>query len=208
MNSTVNLVATMLANKGQNVLSEVISNVTDEGIHKVKEFIEEKTGIPLTDADGSMYNFNSDELDTINITITDNRLELERILNELTSLHLEDVQHARHQQEKVMDNYVEALTNNDNDENIAKRLWFSANFIYLFALLITFQIFGFLFFAVFGPVATDKMRFVDIAIGNLFGILNIIVGFFFGSAFAQSRNRTRNTDTIQSIVQKAKDTFK
>ena len=205
MNPVINNVANMLVNKGQNALTEIISHAADDGISKVKDFIEDKTGIPLTDADGNITNLSDEELTTINSTVNEHRVELERVINELAQAHLDDTQDARLKHDKAMDRYVEVLT--EQGEDVANRLWFSANFIYIFSLIITFQIFAFLFFAVFGPVETDKMRFVDITIGNLFGVLNIIVGFFFGNAWAQSRNKTRSTD-LQAKFRQARDTFK
>lgn len=179
------LLASLLATKGFDLLKKLLDKATDVGIEKAGEFIERKSGIPLVDHSGNLPSFSEKDLKILTEIISTNKSELESILLEKEKLYMKDKQDARYLQKTTTDTYAEVVKTKGREE--AKGLWLSANFIYVFAIFVTLLIFSFIFFAVFGSVADEKMRFVDITIGNLFGTLNMIIGFFFGSAMEKSK---------------------
>lgn len=179
------MLASLLATKGYDLLKSLLTSATSTGITKAAEYIEKKAGIPIVDPAGKLPELSPKDLDRIAEIINDNQVEIESLLLEKERMYLEDKMDARCLHETGIKSYADVVK--EKGRNEAKGLWLSANFIYIFAILMTILIFCFIFFAVFGSVQTDKMRFIDITIGNLFGILNMIIGFFFGSAMEKGK---------------------
>jgi hypothetical protein len=201
MEPITTMLAGFLATKGFSLLQSLLSKATDKGIEKAAEFIETKVGIPLVNHDGKFPELSDTDVKRIAEVITENRLELERILNEKEKMYLDDKKDARYAQKTHVQTYAEVVK--ECGEDAASGLWLSVNFIYIFAILLTVCIFTFIFLAVFTTgVPTEKLRFIDIAIGNLFGILNIIIGFFFGSAI--EKNRKESELVLQTAADKKK----
>ena len=172
--------ATTLAAKGFDLLSDLITGATDTGIDRAKTFIEEKTGISLAKKDGSLATLTPVQLEEIKKTILEYRIVLEH-----NKLSREDAADARDLQESTIENYIKAPA------DVRKELWLPTNFIYIVSLLFICFIFVYLSGITFGgEIDKERLRFVDQIIIQLFNNLSLITGFFFGNMYHKVTSST------------------
>ncbi|SDW68371.1 hypothetical protein SAMN05444336_10288 [Albimonas donghaensis] len=178
-----------LASRGLDLLTGVFSGAADAGVEKVAKLIEDQTGIRIEDVaeqkltDAQWIQLKEFELRNQELLLAaaqaQDQAEIERM-----RVENEDRKNARGLQRQ-------ALRTED---------WFSRNFIYVYALLITVMTGAFIGWAAFGPVfGTDpdgslteaglaQSRIVDTVLGFLLGVtLSAIIQFFFGSSQGSSR---------------------
>ena len=70
---------------------------------------------------------------------------------------------------------------------------------YICVICVFAYIFSVTFFSAY--IDDENRRFVDQSLGNLYGILNIVIGFYCGGIYNQKIN---NDDTITTITTKNK----
>lgn len=175
-----------LARKGMDLLSSVFNSATDFGVEKIKQKIEDTTGIKVEDiADDKLDPEQWRKLKEFELT------HQELLLEELQSTQAHDIARVKLLNEDRADareTYEKALDSED---------WLTRNFIHIFALLITLLTFAFIAYAAFfadfsaGDQMTDaeqhRARIVDTVIGFLLGVgLAAIIQFFFGSSQGSS----------------------
>lgn len=181
--------ASLLATKGFDLLKVLLAKATEKGIENATAYIEKKSGIPLVNHEGKPAELKDKEVEAIQQIVKDNQLELAKILLEQSKVDLEtnklvteDIRDARYLHSTGLKEYAELVEK--VGENGASGLWLSVNFIYVYALAVTGFGFIFMIIILFKSTLTDaQMNFVYFALGNIFGLITTIVGFFFGSSF-------------------------
>jgi hypothetical protein len=178
----------ILAAKGFGFLKDLIVGATDEGISKTKEFIETKTGIPLVDGAGqsTVETLTDEQLKKIAETIEDNHLELEQLLVRKMEIIAGDASDARDMQRDALTTAKE-VTKTGNAYAI-RQAWFSANFIYFYALIITLLSYVFESLVLFVEFPADKSQYLNQIISTNSNVKLILVGFFFGGAVTTAVN--------------------
>ena len=184
--------AGLLATKGFDLLKVLLAKATEKGIEKATEYIERKAGIPLVDHDGKPAELKDKEIEAIKQVVKDNQVELAKIVLEQSKVDLEtnklaadDTKDARYLQSSKVKEYADLVEK--VGEDCASGLWLPANFIYLYAFVITIAGFIFMGVILFKDSLTDsQMNFVYFALGNIFGLITTIVGFFFGNSFKKN----------------------
>lgn len=169
------------------LLSQGLSLVANATLAKGKEWLQEKTGVDLTQAELSsadllklrQYEMEHEE-ELLMLRLEDNKLSAE-----IEMAYLKDTQSAREMQ-------VAALK---QDDLFAKR------FLYYFA--ISWSAFAALYIMCITliQIPEDNRRFADTILGFLLGtIIAQIIAFFFGS----SRSSQAKDATIQAVIDKVK----
>lgn len=177
--------ASLLATKGFDLLKVLLSKATEKGIEKATEYIEKKSGIPLVGHDGKPAELKEKEIEAIKQTVKDHQLELAKLLLEQDKLSMEDTKDARYLQSTQVKEYAALVK--QAGEDAASGLWLPVNFIYLYALIITVFGFSFMMIVMFKDTLTDaQINFIYFALGNVFGLITTIVGFFFGNALKRT----------------------
>ena len=185
-------IASLLATKGFDLLKVLLAKATEKGIEKATAYIEKKTGIPLVDHSGQPTELKEKEIEVIQQVVKDNQTELAKILLEqskvdleFTKLDADDTKDARYLQSTKVKEYADLVEK--VGEDCASGLWLPANFIYLYAFVVTIAGFIFMSVILFKDNLTDsQMNFVYFALGNIFGLITTIVGFFFGNSFKKN----------------------
>lgn len=79
--------------------------------------------------------------------------------------------------------------------NIAKM---DVLFVYSFSFFCAACVFSYIFLVtLFGDIIVDdRLRFVDQSLGNMYAILNTIIGFYFGSAYTRAKMENNNYSSI------------
>jgi len=156
----------MLAEKGLSLLSNTVSSVADEGVNKLKEFVEEKTGIDITNHK-QVQNLTPEQTEKLKKLELEEKKFFEEIRFKYYQADLKDRQDARFMQK-------EALKQNDT---------FSKRFIYYYASFVTIITFIYIYLITFLEIPKDNQRFADCVLGFLLGQgLSVILAFFFGSS--------------------------
>ncbi|MEC9435561.1 MAG: hypothetical protein VYD87_21865 [Pseudomonadota bacterium] len=192
-----------LASRGLDLLTGVFSGAADAGVEKVAKLIEDQTGIKIEDVaeqkltDAQWVALKEFELRNQELLLAaaqaQDQAEIERM-----RVENEDRKNARALQRQ-------ALRSED---------WFSRNFIYVYALLITVLTAAFIGWAAFGPtmgVQPDgslteaglaQSRIVDTVLGFLLGVtLSAIIQFFFGS----SQGSGRKSAAIERLLEERRN---
>ncbi len=185
-------IASLLAAKGFDLLKILLTKATEKGIEKATEYLEKKSGIPLIDHDGKPTELKEKEIEAIKQVVKDNQVELSKILLEQSKLDLEtnklameDSRDARYLQSTKVKEYADLVEKVGEDG--ASGLWLPANFIYLYAFMVTIFGFAFMMIVMFKDTLTDsQVNFIYFALGNVFGLITTITGFFFGNSFKKN----------------------
>lgn len=180
-------VAPKLAQHGLDLLSEIFSGATETGIEKVKDLIEDKTGIELKDIAGDAMT--QDDWDRLQTFEKENRAKLTYYM------HMDDNEVKReqtHQRDRASARQLQQAAIASSDR-LAQR------FIYFYASAITLLTFAFIFYASFFhdfEANPGSERIIDTIVGFLLGIaLSAIVQFFFGSSVG-SRSKDYQISTL------------
>lgn len=144
----------------------LISNAV---LAKGKEWVEEKTGVKLDNAQLSqadMLKLQQFELEheeeLLRLKVEDNKVSAE-----LEKAYLKDRKDARDLQKN-------ALYSEDK---------FVRRFIYYYAIFWSISAAAYIAFITFGSIPADNIRFADTILGFLLGtIVSTIIGFFYGSS--------------------------
>jgi len=185
----------ILASRGIGFLSDLVKGATDEGIQKTKEFIETRTGIPLVDGAGEPTELSEEQIQKIVQLVTSKREELESLLVRKMELDAGDTKNARDLQSTALSTALEVTKT--GDDFAIRSAWFAANFIYIYALVVTTFIFLFMFLVTFLNIPQDKAQYVNQIISTNSNLLLILVSFFFGGALGMkyaSMQQRRRTD--------------
>lgn len=186
MEPITTLLVGTLASKGFSFLKDLLTGATDTAADKAKQFIEEKTGIPLVDSTGDSSHLTNDQLLLIAQTIEENKVELAKLVVEDRTLYNQDVSNAREMQTKKVEAFVE-VAKTGNKEAL-RALWLPTNFIYLYALLITLAGIAFMFVSfLVDNIPENRFQFITQSMGVYQNVLLILVGFFFGGAYEKSK---------------------
>ena len=171
-------IVTMLANKGMSLLSSAL----EAGEDKAVDFIEQKTGIKLSEP-GVEKRLGSEELAKLKIAESEHAIELMRISlankqednrhdESIVSAEVGDKQNARELQ-------IESLKQDD---------LFSKRFVYYFASFWSIIAAVYIIAVTFMTIPTANIRFVDTVIGFMLGtIVSTIIGYFFGSSIKKDK---------------------
>lgn len=186
--------ASLLATKGFDLLKILLAKATEKGIEKATEYLEKKSGIPLVDHEGKPAQLKDKEIEAIKQVVKDNQVELSKILLEQSKIDLEtnkiameDTRDARYLHSTGIKEYAELVEK--VGEDCASGLWLPANFIYLYAFMVTIFGFAFMMIVMFKDSLTDsQVNFIYFALGNVFGLITTITGFFFGNSFKKNSN--------------------
>ena len=184
--------AGLLATKGFDLLKILLTKATEKGIEKATEYIEKKSGIPLVNHEGKPAELKDKEIEAIKQVIKDNQIELAKILLEQSKVDLEmdklsaaDTVDARYLQSTKVKEYADLVEK--VGEDCASGLWLPANFIYLYAFMVTIFGFAFMGIVLIKDTLTDsQINFIYFALGNVFGLITTITGFFFGNSFKKN----------------------
>lgn len=168
------------------LLSKGLDLVANAALAKGKQWVKEKTGVDVDEA-----NMSEENLLKLKKFQLDNQLELERMKQdddkldaELQRMYLADVQNARLMQ-------MSALGQEDK---------FSKRFVYYFAIAWSAFSMAYLGFITFGHIPEVNTRFADTVLGFLLGtIVSTIVGYFYGS----SRSSGTKDGLLAEVVKKA-----
>jgi hypothetical protein len=166
-------IVTMLANKGMSLLSKAIESGEDKAV----EFIEEKTGIKLSEP-GVEKRLNAEDLAKLQIAESEHSIELMKIA-------LANKQEDNRSNEAYMkiqaDEY--ANTRNMQIENLKQDDKFSKRFVYYFAIFWSAFAVIYLTGITFAEIPKENIRFADTIVGFLLGtIVATLIGFFYGNS--------------------------
>ena len=164
----------MLAEKGLSLLSDTVSSVTDKGVDKLKEFVEEKVGIDITSKE-QVQKLTPEQIEKLKRLEFEEKKFFEEIKFRYYQESLKDRADARSMQK-------EALKQDDK---------FSKRFIYYYAGFITIITFIYIYLITFLTIPKENIRFADTVLGFLLGQgLSVILAFFFGSSHSsQIKNK-------------------
>ncbi len=186
-------IGSYLAKNGLDILSGIFKGAVDKGTQKVASLIEEKTGIDINRAaeaqglsEAELVKLKEFELQYQEQLMQYNE-SIEQLNLEYEKARLADVQDARGMQEKAM----------ENEDPFIRR------FIYVYAILLTFLSFGFLYLVLFNPggIIDDKganKDLVNTITGFLLGTtMSAVIGFFFGSS-SGSADKGKQIEKMQN----------
>lgn len=166
-------IVTMLSNKGMSLLSKAIETGEDKAV----EFIEEKTGIKLSEP-GVEKRLNSDDLAKLQIAESEHAIELMR-------LSLANKQEDNRHEES----FVSAeIADKDSARglqiaSLGQSDLFSKRFVYYFAAYWSIIASIYIIAVTFMQIPAANIRFVDTVIGFMLGtIVSTIIGYFFGAS--------------------------
>ena len=188
-----------LASKGLDLVSSVFNGATEASVEKIANEIEKRTGIKVQEiADDKLTPEEWTKLKNFELQ------HQEMLLAALQTSQGQDIDRIRLMNEDRAD--ARAL----QKSAIESGDWFTRNFIYVYALLITVCTFGFIGWAAFGnafdvnaageltAAAQLQSRIVDTVIGFLLGVtLSAIIQFFFGSSKGSSDKSKMLEDVIR-----------
>ena len=97
----------------------------------------------------------------------------------------------KHDIDKDLDAY-EHLVNDERAKGLFKKIFDEDNAVNGIAYICVIAVFLYIFSVTFfsGNINENNLRFVDQSLGNLYGILNTIIGFYCGNIYAKSKNNT------------------
>lgn len=88
----------------------------------------------------------------------------------------------------------EKLLNDKKAQSLFKRIFNEDQAVNGIAYICVVAVFSYIFSVTFFStgIGEDHLRFVDQSLGNLYGILNTIIGFYCGNVYAKSKNQLDN----------------
>lgn len=194
---TLSLVS-LLASKGFSLLGDLINGASDKGIEKAKEFIEEKTGIPLVDSTGTIAPLTDEDLTKINEAVLEHKLELEKLLLEKDKAVFEDISDARDMQAHAVSKFADAVKTGNTFGVLT--LWLNANFIHIFSLIILgATIYYTHTVTLTQDIPESRFQFITQASSFYQNILLIIVGYYFGGAFKGGNGQSSGDSQVPSL---------
>ena len=94
----------------------------------------------------------------------------------------------------------ERLVNDHKSKSLLRKLFKEDNAVNGIAYICVISVFLYIFCVTFfsNGIGEAHLRFVDQSLGNLYGILNTIIGFYCGNAYARSKtaNSIITTDKV------------
>lgn len=190
MNTIINQLNDLLVSKGIAELTDLCTDISVFEAEQLQSFIEQKTGIILADSNGNLSNLTDEQIQLIKDCIIENKSYLKDLFSKEYTVNTgvtEDVKDARNSQNRQFTQILEFLASQQAKENSKLSMMvalqgLSTNAI---ALICIVAIFAYQFFVVIysNDMNTEAWRFVDRSLGSFDGLINTIVGFFFGSAW-------------------------
>jgi hypothetical protein len=190
MNTIINQLNDLLVSKGIAELTDLCTDISVFEAEQLQSFIEQKTGIILADSNGNLSNLTDEQIQLIKDCVIENKSYLKDLFSKEYTVNTgvtEDVKDARNSQNRQFTQILEFLASQQAKENPKLSMMvalqgLSTNMI---ALICIVAIFAYQFFVVIysNDMNTEAWRFVDRSLGSFDGLINTIVGFFFGSAW-------------------------
>ena len=190
MNTIINQLNDLLVSKGIAELTDLCTDISVFEAEQLQSFIEQKTGIILADSNGNLSNLTDEQIQLIKDCVIENKSYLKDLFSKEYTVNTgvtEDVKDARNSQNRQFTQILEFLASQQAKENPKLSMMvvlqgLSTNVI---ALICIVAIFAYQFFVVIysNDMNTEAWRFVDRSLGSFDGLINTIVGFFFGSAW-------------------------
>lgn len=190
MNTIINQLNDLLVSKGIAELTDLCTDISVFEAEQLQSFIEQKTGIILADSNGNLSNLTDEQIQLIKDCVIENKSYLKDLFSKECTVNTgatEDVKDARNSQNRQFTQILEFLASQQAKENPKLSMMvalqgLSTNMI---ALICIVAIFAYQFFVVIysNDMNTEAWRFVDRSLGSFDGLINTIVGFFFGSAW-------------------------
>lgn len=190
MNAIINQLNDLLVSKNFTELTDLCTDISESEAEQLQSFIEQKTGIIFVNSDGTLNDFTDEQIQSIEDCITKNKSYLKNLFSKENSSDTKltkDVKDARNLYNKQFEQILEFLTTQQAKENpklsvLLALQGFSTNVI---AFVCIVAIFAYQFFVVIysNDMNSEAWRFVDRSLGSFDGLINTIVGFFFGSAW-------------------------
>lgn len=190
MNTIINQLNDLLVSKGIAELTDLCTDISVFEAEQLQSFIEQKTGIILVDSNGNLSNLTDEQIQLIKDCVIENKSYLKDLFSKEYTVNTgvtEDVKDARNSQNRQFTQILEFLASQQAKENPKLSMMvalqgLSTNMI---ALICIVAIFAYQFFVVIysNDMNTEAWRFVDRSLGSFDGLINTIVGFFFGSAW-------------------------
>lgn len=171
----IGIIADALASTGFSLLKNIVNSATSTGVNKVEQFVEEKTGLKIKDAETT--NMSVEDMEAIKKCVIEYETTLSQIALERDKLSVADLSNARQMQ-------IDTLKNSNGS-------WFTANFVHMLAVLVItipqlIIAYG-LFFA--GPLGPEQQRVLEHFEQSSNQLMNIVIIFYFGSTFKQIPSR-------------------
>ena len=190
MNTIINQLNDLLVSKGIAELTDLCTDISVFEAEQLQSFIEQKTGIILADSNGNLSNLTDEQIQLIENCIIENKSYLKDLFSNEHTVNTdvtEDVKDARNSQDRQLTQILEFLASQQAKENpklsiLLALQGLSTNMI---ALICIVAIFAYQFFVVIysNDMNSEAWRFVDRSLGSFDGLINTIIGFFFGSAW-------------------------
>lgn len=190
MNTIINQLNDLLVSKGIAELTDLCTDISVFEAEQLQSFIEQKTGIILADSNGNLSNLTDEQIQLIKDCVIENKSYLKDLFSKECTVNTgatEDVKDARNSQNRQFTQILEFLASQQAKENPKLSMMvalqgLSTNVI---ALICIVAIFAYQFFVVIysNDMNTEAWHFVDRSLGSFDGLINTIVGFFFGSAW-------------------------
>lgn len=190
MNTIINQLNDLLVSKGIAELTDLCTDISVFEAEQLQSFIEQKTGIILADSNRNLSNLTDEQIQLIKDCVIENKSYLKDLFSKEYTVNTgatEDVKDARNSQNRQFTQILEFLASQQAKENPKLSMMvvlqgLSTNVI---ALICIVAIFAYQFFVVIysNDMNTEAWRFVDRSLGSFDGLINTIVGFFFGSAW-------------------------
>ena len=190
MNTIINQLNDLLVSKGIAELTDLCTDISVFEAEQLQSFIEQKTGIILADSNGNLSNLTDEQIQLIKDCIIENKSYLKDLFSNEHTVNTdvtEDVKDARNSQDRQLTQILEFLASQQVKENpklsiLLALQGLSTNMI---ALICIVAIFAYQFFVVIysNDMNSEAWRFVDRSLGSFDGLINTIIGFFFGSAW-------------------------
>ena len=176
----IGTLAEALASTGFTVLKDVVDACTDDGLERVQQFVEDKTGLNIRDA--NISHMSTEDMEKIQKCVLENQIALKQLALKRDKAVMADISNARQMQ-------IETL-------KAPNATWFTSNFVHLLGLLVVILpqlivAYG-LYFA--GELSPEKQRILDHFEQSSDQLMNIVVIFYFGSTFKHWTNKKNNKD--------------
>lgn len=190
MNTIINQLNDLLVSKSFAELTDLCTDISVFEAEQLQSFIEQKTGIILVNSNGKLNDFTDEQIQLIKDCITENKSYLKDLFSKeytVDTNSTEDIKDARNSQDRQLTQILEFLTTQQAKENpkLSILLVLQGLSTNMIALICIIAIFAYQFFVVIysNDMNTEAWRFVDRSLGSFDGLINTIVGFFFGSAW-------------------------
>ena len=190
MSTIINQLNDLLVSKNFSEQTDLCADISVFEAEQLQSFIEQKTGIILADSNENLNTFTDEQIQLIKDCIIENKSYLKDLFSKeyiVNTTSTEDTKDARNSQDRQLTQILEFLKTQQAKENpklsiLLALQGLSTNMI---ALICIVAIFVYQFFVVIysNDMNTEAWRFVDRSLGSFDGLINTIVGFFFGSAW-------------------------